>query len=254
MPNSDPLCNVCPFRALTLYSPLSNDEIARLRSPTPVRRVPARGVIQREGEVPNELYSLREGWAFRFKLLPDGRRQILRILMPGDFVTLQGLYQQPLWFSIKTITPVTLCAFDTKALADSIPNYEILYRRVEQFYATESMALDQRIIDLGRRSAVERMARLLLEIHKRFERRDEIDENGYFPFPLKQTHLADTLGLTPVHVSRVLTDLRNTGAITLESQKLRVDNRSRLTDIAAVQERELDLHVHSPLEAPPAVF
>lgn len=252
MRHKEPRCSRCPYRRSALYSPLSEHEIEALRSPKATRYVQAKGIIQHYGRGLDELYSLGNGWAFRFKLLATGRRQILSFLLPGDFVTIQGLLARTQWFSVQAITSVSLCAFDAAKFRSSVARSEALLDRVEKLRLEDLIAMDERIMDLGRRPAVERVARLILEIRSRLDRSGGVAEDGSFPFPLRHEHLADALGLTPVHVSRTIGELRNLDLIALERQRLTVKDRACLMEIAGVADRDLDFAAASVLGSPRA--
>lgn len=191
----------------------------------------ARRIIHRVGEVPAEVYTLFDGWAFRFKLLPDGRRQILSFLLPGDFMTLDALQLQPPLFSVQSLTPVQLCAFDTREMHDFVRARPQLSWNVAAILTRKAGALDCVLLDLGRRTALERVARLLLHIEARLRVRNMVTAEGW-PFPLRQEHIADALGLTTVHVSRTIAMLRGEGLVTLGHGMVCIHDHNRLSEIS----------------------
>ena len=211
---------------------MSSDDVTVLNN---LRRrcltLEARRMIHREGETPAEVFSLFDGWAFRFKLLADGRRQILSFLLPGDFLSLHALQASPLHFSVQALTTVRLCAFDTRTMCDFLRDRPHLAWSIGAIWARKSARLDCRIIDLGRRDALERMARFLLEIGERLKRRG-LATDEIVPFPLRQEHIADALGLSTVHVSRTIAMLRGQGLVTLGHGSLMIHDYNRLSEIA----------------------
>lgn len=226
------ICESCPVRPHSIYAPMSSEEATALNS---LRRrsltLEARRMIHREGETPVEVFTLLEGWAFRFKLMADGRRQILSFLLPGDFLSLHALQSRPLHFSVQALTTVRLCVFETRTLSEFLRGRPHLAWNVGTILARKSARLDYRITDLGRRDALERIARFLLEIGDRLKRRG-LATDETFAFPLRQEHIADALGLTTVHVSRTIAMLRGEGLVTLGHGLLTIHDRNRLTEIA----------------------
>lgn len=189
--------------------------------------MPPRHVLQQEGEMPQHAFVLISGWAFRFKLLLDGRRQILSLYLPGDFINYQALRSTELSFSVQSLTEVSLCAFDAQPLAARFHENKVLWERLEAALHAETNRLASRITDLGRRTALERVARLLLEIADRLGRH----ENQLIEFPLRQHHIADMLGLTAVHVSRTIKGLRDRGIIKIGGGALTIQDYEALKEI-----------------------
>lgn len=190
----------------------------------------ARRIIVRQGEAPSQIFTLHSGWAFRFTLLPDGRRQILDFLLPGDLISPPALASAAMTFSVQALTDVTLCAFDADAFRQAM-RHPALCHHLAARHMTEFAAADARITDLGRRTALERLARLILDLEDRLRRRRLFSGDG-IPFPLRREHIADALGLTAVHVSRTVATLRDLGAITLVRDAIFVDNRNVLLETA----------------------
>ena len=225
-------CGTCPIRALTAYGVLGAtgiERIARLRKG--FRTYRARAVLAREGDVLTEIYTLYEGWVFRFKLLPDGRRQILSFLLPGDTIGFPLVYATPLHFSIQTLTDVTVCVFDARALTDFLASCPAALLGFGERSLRDAMAQDDLMTDLGRRSATARIARLMLDLHRRLRARG-IVAGPTMPFPLRQRDIADALGLTPIHVNRVMGTLSKVGVLSLDAGTLTILEPERLERIA----------------------
>lgn len=199
------------------------------------RSVRARRMIMRAGEPPQEVFSLLEGWAYRFMLLSDGRRQILAYYLPGNFVTLEALHMQRLHFSVQALTDVQLCVFDVEQFKSFVSESAGLSQEVERMCVQRTILTDHLVMDLGRRTAQEKLARMLMEIYVRLARRDLVT-NGSFTWPLRQEHVADTLGLTPVHVSRTLGALKREGLVDVNGQTITVLDESRLLMHAGLPE------------------
>lgn len=165
---------------------------------------PMRAEILVEG---NEIAGSRmivSGWAGRAKIMPDGRRQFMSFLLPGDFI---GLCRQPRPLAVSTVvalTSLTLCTPPSPDLSPSIATAYAMSLALEEAY------LLAHIVRLGRLHAQERIADLLLELHERLTL-NGMTNRGRFEVPLTQEMLGDALGLTSVHVNRMLQALRRDG-------------------------------------------
>ena len=209
-------CAGCPIRKFTPFSDVPVTSLKFLQSARSSDRiVPPRRNIFWEQKGADELFTLYDGWAFTFKLLPDGRRQILDFLLPGSLIGLPALWFEAMPHSAQTLTSVSLCAFDKEKFRDLLrrrPEYEW---ELLKYLASGQASRDRRLSDLGRRPAKERIARLILEIFGELTARGMTDGDS-FPFYPRQQHIADALGLTKVHVSRTLQALRQEGLLELE--------------------------------------
>ncbi|MDP3329019.1 Crp/Fnr family transcriptional regulator, partial [Parvibaculum sp.] len=226
-------CDICPFRhigfcAAVLGSSMGGGPIRKLEGTARIRQH-----IYRPGDAPGRVVVLREGWAIRFVLTPDGRRQILSILIPGDMVGGEALIRDKVQTSLQALTPLTYCAFDVtelKNIAESDPG--LVWTFVDICFAGRE-ASEARIVDLGRRNAEQRIARLVLDLYRRLDERG-LAEGLTIPFPLRQQTIADALGLTQVHVSRTMTALRQAGAMHLQAGVLEILDLQVLSDIAEI--------------------
>jgi len=201
-------CVDCPVRPLSLYAPLSGNEIGEIQE---MRReslkIGARQIIMSTGETYGNIYTVFDGWAYRFMLLPDGRRQIFTYFLPGDIIVIEALQTPHAHFSVGTLTNVTLCSFDKKDFQKLVEAKPALKHRFDQLCARKSMASDNRLLDIGKRTARERLVRLIMYLYGDLVRKNLV-QNNEFLFPLRHQHIADTIGLTPVHVSRNMSALR----------------------------------------------
>lgn len=186
--------------------------------------------IYREGEQASTIHILFDGWAIRQKLLPDGRRQILSFLLPGDPLGLPLLHADRLPFSVQALTPVSFCSFERAAFAAHIAAQPQLAWQADHMCAAATRAAEERLVDIGRRTAYERVGRLLLELSERLKARNLGDERGA-QVPVRQAHLADSLGLTAIHVGRVLRRLRDDGILTLAKGRLEIHNLEALRQL-----------------------
>ena len=172
-----------------------------------LRSVPARRDIIREGEQPRFVKLFVEGWGFRHKLLEDGRRQIIAFLIPGDLCDLNNFILKEMDHSISALTPVTIAQIPH----ENIEAIDTKSPRVAQALRWDMMvqAAIQRewAVNLGQRSAIERVAHLLCELFARLEMAGLCNENRC-EIPITQIDLSEATGITAVHVNRTLQELR----------------------------------------------
>ena len=210
---------------------------------------PRQSIIE-EGDDPNVVNVLLEGWACRYKILPDGRRQIIALLLPGDMCD-PHVYLLPMMDqSLGTLTPVTLAKMSgptVRSMADGSPalaealNWEVLVSAEIQREWT---------VSLGRRTALERLSHLFCEISHRMHATGLLNDSDC-EFPLTQGDLADALGLSNVHVNRVLQELRAGGAVDVRSKRLIIHDRERLEDLAMFDPGYLHLRSTRDIEGQP---
>lgn len=237
-------CKSCALKPLVFYTTGTAEEalgLGKLRRGS--RVLPARATIYREGEVATEFHSLFEGWAFRYKLIADGRRQILAFLLPGDSISFQLMRSDRLRFSVQALTEVSLCVFEREALSRYVAERPALTSRLDHLAAREIAIADDRLTDLGQRSAHERVASLILQLHLRLQQRNLADGDSFMS-PLRQQHIGDALGLTSVHVSRVLKDLKTEGLIGVERERLILRDQPMLRKLSGLGDRGLDEQLH----------
>jgi CRP-like cAMP-binding protein len=202
------------LRRYSSIASLSDADLALLRSLTALS-APAGKEIEGEGANARAPRLLVSGWAYRFRMLSDGRRMIVGFLLPGDAICQHRQAQAPALVSTAALTPCRL--LDAKPLWTAISSHDPRHRRLAEAQhmldtLDESYLLDH-VVRLGRQTAIERICHLLLEFRWRLQavglaRADE------FALPLTQEGLADAVGLSVVHVNRTLQALRRRGLVT----------------------------------------
>jgi CRP-like cAMP-binding protein len=217
-------CYECTLRARGLFKPITPEELATINAMKKqhVELTAGSEIIQAGDEAP-ELYTLYSGWAFRFKMLPDGRRQILNFLLPGDLLGLQAAMFDAALHGIEALTDVQLCVLprrDVWSLFDEMPG---LAFDVAWLGSREESIVDENLTSVGRRTAAERVAALILALYKRADLLGLVGDGG-FAFPLTQQHIADALGLSLVHTNKTLAKLRRMGMLTATNGTLTLTN------------------------------
>ena len=222
-------CESCPLRPLPLFVEQSGSEVALIQS---LKRdqisLPAESSIILEGHADAPLYTLLSGWAFRFKTLSDGRRQILNFLLPGDFIGVQQKMGDAAAHGVQALTDVDLCVFKRDALWELHRTAPALGFGVTWLTAHEESLVDDTLLSVGRRSAEERIASMLVLLFKRVSALLPDGGAQGVPFPLTQQHIADGLGLSLVHTNKTLRKLERRGLHRIG------DGRLHLLDVKAL--------------------
>jgi CRP-like cAMP-binding protein len=232
-------CFECALRACGLFKPVSQNELAVIND---IKRehlaLPAGSEIIRAGHDSAEVYTLYAGWAFRFKMLPDGRRQILNFLLPGDLIGLQSAMFDAAQHGIEALTDVELCLLPRRKVWNLFGQMPELAFDLTWLGAREESYVDENLLSAGQRSAAERIAALIVILYKRADALAMVTDQT-FAFPLSQQHIADALGLSLVHTNKTLARLRRMGMYTQENGSLTLTNPRVLERIAQHFDQEL---------------
>lgn len=233
-----PACSACRLRQTGAFIAAKPDELAFIeafRSAT--SQVPAGTTIIHEQKPNGKLFTLYSGWAFRYKTLSDGRRQILNFLLPGDFIGLQQEFADGAMHGIEAVTDAALCVFPRDRLWDLFRSYPSLGYDVTWLSAREEGFVDDILLTAGRRNATERVAMLLMHLYRRLVRiglelKDVDGKTTWVDFPINQQHIADNLGLSLVHTNKTLRRLQRLGLHEIKDGRLRLLNTRALERIA----------------------
>jgi len=216
--------------------------LANLQSRT--KKVAAGTELVFEGQLQHIAYVLQRGWAYSYKLLPDGRRQVITILIPGDFLGLRGIQQDAADHSINTATHSVVSLISLASLRGTFKECPRLGEAIRGAVSREEAILVEHLIDLGRRSAIERTAHFFLELRDRLALVGNSSETE-FECPLNQYLLSDALGLTAIHLNRVLRQLRESGCMTLRNDRVVIHDVKALTQLSGYDNAYLDLFAAS---------
>jgi len=192
--------------------------------------MPPRTTIIRENARVSKAYAIREGWAFAYKILPSGDRQVVDFLLPGDVVGFAGLFSNIAPLSCETVTEAELVEIPYAAARGAAHESADLMEAFLALILRERDKLVEHLLDLGRRDSVARVAHLLLELDYRLQSVGRGSPTG-FACPISQYLLADALGLTAIHVNRVLRKLRLAGLLTFRCGHVTFHDLERLIEM-----------------------
>ena len=191
------------------------------------RAIDARQTIFHGGDRIEGIPVICSGWAAIVSILPNSRRQIVALRLPGDLVSGSLVFEDKLDVSVEAITNVTYRSFDRAEFRTALSNNSCFLESILKIWNEQSSQFKQLIASLGQSTAEQRVAALLVKLLERLTSLGLVT-NHSFNFPLRQSHIAEITGLTPVHINRVINSLRRDGLIDLSNRTLTVLDPERL--------------------------
>ena len=226
---------------LEAFTKLSSDDRAALANASRnTRYVDARRDVVAEGDKPRHVHLVLDGWACRYKTLPDGKRQIVALFVPGDFCDVNVYILKHMDHSIGAITRLKVAMITPEEMNGLTAERPRVTQALWWHELVTAAVQREWTLNLGQRSAYERLAHLLVELYLRLKAVGRA-EDGRCDFPLTQNDLADATGLTSVHVNRTLQELRRDGLIELERKQLQILDLERMMDVSMFNANYLHL-------------
>lgn len=219
-------------RKLAWFAGLSQHEIETLEQlQTATQLVRRNREIVSEGRRYDSLFVLLEGVAVRHRVLHDGRRQVLNIALPGDFVGFPACFFETALYSITAVSDTNVSPVPFARLLGLFDEFPRLAATIFWSFGCEAAMYAEHLIDVGRRSALERVSHFLLELLIRLQAIGLADHQSY-RMPLTQELIGDALGLSVPHVSRTLRQLRDDGLVGIEDQRVIIKDFEALAALA----------------------
>lgn len=236
-------------RKLSRFADFSDDEFAALESVSANPEHRARGGdLIRQGERPDAVQLLLDGWAFRYKVLKNGRRQILGYLLPGDICDVHITLLNEMDHSIGLLTDAEVVTIPAQQLQELMERHRRIELALWCSVLVDEAILREWLTNVGQRDSFGRVGHHLCELWHRMNSVGLVNENEQFDLPLTQEELGDSLGLTSVHVNRTLKRLREDGLIELTNRRLTVLDPMRLAEVTGFDSAYLHLG-HDPTAA-----
>jgi len=227
-------CTACPLRELETFKDRNLSEVSFIeRFKNGERYAPAGTTILKEGASNERLFTVLSGWVFRYRTLEGHRRQIINYGLPGDFLGLQATLDDAMSHGIETLTDVTLCHFDRAKLWTLYAEHPRLAFDMTWLAARQERSFEEQLLTLGQRTAFERIAYLLWHLFDRARDVGLVVDNTV-SLPIRQQHIADTLGLSLVHTNKTLQKIREDGAIEIHDRAMHVRDEKRLIRLGRV--------------------
>src|SRR5262249_10496279 len=211
---------------------LAPDEITILEDfQSTTRTIRRNRELLTQGQKYDVLFVLIDGVAIRYRILHDGRRQVLNIALPGDFIGFPSSFFEKALYSVSALTESVVAPISFRTLVGLFDRHPRLAAAIFWSFACEAAMYAEHLIDVGRRSALERVAHFLLELLTRLKLIGLADERS-FRMPLTQELIADELGLSVHHVNRILRQLRDDDLVSIERNIVIVKNVEELAVLA----------------------
>ena len=215
---------------LRTFTDLSEDDVCALDELAENAFLAAAGsVLISEGDKPTQVFMLLEGWAFRYKVTADGRRQIIGFLIPGDLCDVHVFVLAAMDHCIGLLSAAKVATIEPARMLEIMEQRPKVARALWWAALVDAAVLREWLVALGQRDAYERVAHLLCELRLRLHTVGLVHHES-FNFPLTQVDLGQTMGLTSVSVNRSLQRLRSEGLITLSRRVMTIHEPQRLAD------------------------
>jgi CRP-like cAMP-binding protein len=233
MPNAPSECVLA--KKLNAFVPLSSDELKCLADmqPTPVR-VKRGQQLTHEGQTGHRVFVLQVGWACSYKLLPNGGRQIISFPIAGDIVGLRSVLLRTADHSFSALTDSVVNPVEGTHIMRCVTEFPRLGAALLWAASRDEAMVVEHLVNIGRRNAIERTAHFFMELAERLSLIG-LGTEAEFKCPLTQSVIADALGLTAIHVNRVLRQLRELKLLTLSKGKAYIHDLDGLRKLAGFQ-------------------
>ena len=220
-------------KRLNAFIPLSREEQAALAElhARPIKVKQGKHLVE-EGQTGHRAFILQDGWACSYKLLPSGGRQIISFPIPGDCVGLRSVLLRTADHSFSTLTDAVVSPVDGSRIVETFNEFPRLGAAILWAASRDEAMTVEHLVSVGRRSAIERTAHFFMELAERLSLIG-LATDGEFDCPLSQGVLADALGLTGIHVNRVLRQLRERDLLTFRGGKVKIHDLNGLGKLAA---------------------
>ncbi len=229
-------CSACPIRQFSLFKNLSDISLVESQQSRKTQyRIKAKRRLLEEGQHNKYTYTLFSGWAAIYQTADNGERQICRFALPGDFIGYQSDLNDPIYYSAQAITDITVCAFPKEEMQSLLTDNKDVTSRLLEMHSRNMRLSQQYMLSLGRKSAKQRLAFLLLELYQRIKNLGLYIPGSYdnsIAFPLSQEDIADATGLTAVHVSRTLRQIMDEGHLEVKNRRLTIYKEEALGELA----------------------
>jgi len=235
-----PGCKECAIRATALFGELEIRHLDKARALRSAQQIYEAGeYLYHEGDIPDKAFTVYKGWVILFKDMKNGDRQILRFALPGDFLCYKVGKNKVIDHSAIAVSEATLCAFPIDRFRDTIAELPDLAFAISSITERTTQRCHTALTTIASHPAESKIAFLLLSL---FIREVSLDRTNTdcVPFPITQEDIADALGLTSIHVNRVLQSLRKNGLIECKNRCLWVPDKGALAKVAKITIPELE--------------
>ena len=228
-------CRNCPLRQRPVFEPMTPAELSFMRGfKSGELVVEPRTTILLQGSTSPQLFTALDGWGVRYKLLPDGERQVINFVMPGDLMGLQAGLLGEMQHCVESVTHMTLCVFTRNDLWNLFKTMPQRAYDITWLAAREEHFLGDMLATIGQRTGLERVSWGLLTYFRRATLL-QLGKGNSVPMPYRQQDLADAFGLSLVHTNKTLRKLRERGMLEIANELLTIPDRAALEGLANME-------------------
>ena len=222
-------CSDCSIRRLALFHGVQEEELSWTQKYRSCQyKLGIRQEVFRETHHSDFLFTIYNGWFAIYKTLENGKRQILKIALPGDIIGYQANFEGPMSYSAVSLTESTLCAFPRSEMPSLFRNNEKIAKRLSELNLRDMHLCQNRLLAIGQHTAIEKVAHCCAELFFRIKTIHKELKTDQIEFPLSQEDIGDLTGLTKIHVNRVLKKLREMGLMEISNRILTVHDTDEL--------------------------
>ena len=231
-------CEFCPLRRKSIFDPMSKDEVRMMqRFKVGELVVDAGTQLLMEGSNSPQLYTALHGMGLRYRILKNGKRQVINMIFPGDFIGLQAGVMGEMGHSVEATTRMTLCVFDRHALWNLYKDWPERAFDLTWIAAVEEHFLGDALSTLGQRTAIQSVAWALSRIYIKADALGLVKDQA-MSLPFKQQDLADALGLSLVHTNKTLAAIKERQLALWSEGTLRIFDLEELAGLGLLEDLE----------------
>lgn len=237
------VCTECSIRRLALFHGVPESDLEWTQTyRTEQFTVKARKEIYRESQVNDFMFTVYHGWFAVYKTLGNGKRQILRISLPGDMLGFQSDMGAVMTHSAMSLSDAVVCAFPRKEIPDLLRKNLSVAKRLTELNARDMNICQSRLLTIGQQSAIERIAFFCTELFFRVKSIYNNKNDLHINFPISQEDIGDATGLTKIHVNRTLRTLREEGLMEISGKVLKIHDIDALCKLANFDPKSIQVH------------
>ena len=226
-------CDTCALRRFGACAKLIGDPVDRFAVSQRSSGTTSRNrYLQNPSHPSSTVMIIRKGWAASVAHSPDGKRQVFEILLPGDVVGGAMLSGSVLWRTVQVLSDVEFCAFDVHFIKYLMSQREDIRQGVIDVGYQMLMSVQERMFDMASRDAEGKILKFILDLYDRLEGLG-LAVGGVCEFPLRQKTIAEAVGLTDVHVNRIMSSLRSRRVLWVDDRMLYVPDAKRARKLVA---------------------
>ena len=242
--NKQTACSDCSIRRLALFHGVPENELSWTQKYRSCQyKLAARKEVYRETHHSDFMFTIYHGWIAIYKTLENGKRQILKIALPGDIIGYQANMEAAMTYSAISLTDTILCAFSRSDMPELFRTNKNITKRLTELNSRDMNLCQNRLLTIGQHTAIEKIAHFCAELYYRVKTIYNEPEDSDINFPLSQEDIGDATGLTKIHVNRTLRQLRERGLMEISSRTLQIHDIDELCKLGSFDKSTIHTYI-----------